>query len=134
MGYYIHFKMVAANSLKCEVCTATVTLYSKFCATCGAKLTPSQLSTVFSHANVTKNGSLAVVFLVDLGTSLQEHKKWSISNPGKLRLNEDGTDVKAGKSRFVLVPNSKGKVKYVIFPSPSLHPVCSKNGNPLENG
>ena len=33
--------MAAANSipsLKCEVCTATVTLYSKFCATCGAKL------------------------------------------------------------------------------------------------
>ena len=39
-GYYIHFKMAAAHSipsLKCEVCTATVTLYSKFCATCGAK-------------------------------------------------------------------------------------------------
>ena len=33
--------MAAAHSkpsLKCEVCTATVTLYSKFCATCGAKL------------------------------------------------------------------------------------------------
>ena len=33
--------MAAANStpsLKCEVCTATVTLYSKFCATCGAKV------------------------------------------------------------------------------------------------
>ena len=39
--YYIHFKMAAAHSipsLKCEVCTATVTLYTKFCATCGAKL------------------------------------------------------------------------------------------------
>ena len=39
-GYYIHFKMAAAHSipsLKCEVCTATVTLYSKFCASCGAK-------------------------------------------------------------------------------------------------
>ena len=39
-GYYLHFKMAAANSTspqKCEVCTATVTLYSKFCATCGAK-------------------------------------------------------------------------------------------------
>ena len=38
--YYIHFKMAAAHSipsLKCEVCTATVTLKSKFCATCGAK-------------------------------------------------------------------------------------------------
>ena len=35
------FKMAAANSttsLTCEVCTATVTLYSKFCATCGAEL------------------------------------------------------------------------------------------------
>ena len=32
--------MAAANSTspqKCEVCTATVTLYSKFCAICGAK-------------------------------------------------------------------------------------------------
>ena len=38
MGYYIHFKMAAGNSLNCEVFTAAVTLYSKFCATCGAKL------------------------------------------------------------------------------------------------
>ena len=58
--------------------------------------------------------------------SLQEHKK--ISNPGKLGLSEDGTDVK-GKSRFVLVPNSKGKVKYVIFPSSSLYPVYGTKGN-----
>ena len=28
----------STTSLKCEVCTATVTLYSKFCATCGAEL------------------------------------------------------------------------------------------------
>ena len=38
--YYIHFKMAVAHSipsLKCEGCTATVTLKSKFCATCGAK-------------------------------------------------------------------------------------------------
>ena len=36
-----HLKMAAANltpSLKCEVCSATVTLYSKFCVTCSAKL------------------------------------------------------------------------------------------------
>ena len=41
MGYCIHFKMAAAHSipsLKCEVCTATVTLCSKFCATRDAKL------------------------------------------------------------------------------------------------
>ena len=30
--------MAAGNSLNCEVFTAAVTLYSKFCATCGAKL------------------------------------------------------------------------------------------------
>ena len=38
--YYLHFKMAAANStpsLKHEVCTATGTLCSKFCVTCGAK-------------------------------------------------------------------------------------------------
>lgn len=57
-----------------------------------------------------------------------------ISNPGTLGLNEDGTDVKAGKSRFMLVPNSKGKVKYVIFPLSSLYPVYGTEGNQLENG
>ena len=39
--------MAAANltpSLKCEVCTATVMLYSKFCATCGAELDEETLA------------------------------------------------------------------------------------------
>ena len=39
--------MAAANltpSLTCEVCTATVTLYSKFCATCGAELDEETLA------------------------------------------------------------------------------------------
>ena len=39
--------MAAANltpSLKCEVCTATETLYSKFCATCGAELDEGTLA------------------------------------------------------------------------------------------
>ena len=37
----MHLKMAVANSipsLKCEVCTATATPYSKFCTSCGAKL------------------------------------------------------------------------------------------------
>ena len=39
--------MAAANltpSLKCEVCTATVMLYHKFCATCGAELDEETLA------------------------------------------------------------------------------------------
>jgi len=31
-------------TLKCEVCTATSTLYNKFCATCGAKLDEETLA------------------------------------------------------------------------------------------
>ena len=40
-------KMVAGNStsaLKCEVCTTTLTIYNKFCSTCGAELDEEKLA------------------------------------------------------------------------------------------
>jgi len=34
----------STTSLKCEVCTATLTLSNKFCATCGAELDEETLA------------------------------------------------------------------------------------------
>ena len=67
-----------------------------------------------------KMAAWPLFLLVDLGTSLRDYIKRSICNPGKRGLNRNRTVVRARKIGFILVPNSTGKVKYVIIPSPLL--------------
>jgi len=63
--------MAVANSttsLKCDVCTATLTLYNKFCAICGAELDEETLALKY-YFNEGYEYEAILCFLLKLNTT-----------------------------------------------------------------
>ena len=87
---------------------------------------PGQRSALFSHANVAKNGGLAFVILVNLGTRMVLHLQ-----PGKAWAESKINYHESEKNKVYLDTKIDG---YVISPSSSLLPHNGAKGNRPENG
>ena len=88
--------MAVANSttsLKCEVCTATLTLSNKFCATCGAELDEEMLA----------------LFCVALAHSAAQNKRRNTTDRNTTQLNSPQHN-ETGNQNHVHVLNKPVKV------------------------